>query len=92
MSESENTVALRVVAGFHGLSQNDIIHVDPDDEYYRNLMSIGLLAYAYPEDDPAAQATILATNEQGETTTLLGVRAARPKRKYGSSHGETDPE
>jgi len=77
---TDKTVALRAVVGFHALSQNDIIHVNPDDPHFAALLDGGFLAYAYPEDDPGAQATILNVNQQGDVTTVLGVRPARQRR------------
>lgn len=85
---TNETVALRATVSFHGLTQGDIIHVDPNDPHYAGLMEIGLLVYAYPEDDPQAQATILASNAAGETTTILGVRPARARR---SRRTDTEP-
>lgn len=93
MSE-EKTVALRAVVGFHGLTQNQIIHVDPADPHYAGLLDGGFLTYAYPEDDPAAQATILQVDSDGEETTILGVRPARARRRRSGedSDGTPDPE
>jgi hypothetical protein len=93
MSEPK-TVALRAVVGFHGLSQNDVIHVDPADPHYAGLLDGGFLAYAYPEDDPDAQATILQVDTRGEETTILGVRPARARRRRSEedSDGTPDPE
>lgn len=79
MSEAK-TVALRAVVGFHGVTQNEIIHADPTDPHYAGLLAGGFLAYAYPEDDPGAQATILNVNQSGDVTTVLGVTPARQRR------------
>jgi hypothetical protein len=87
----EKTIALRAVVSFHSLTENDIIHVHPDDEHYLSLMEIGLLVPAYPEDDPKAQATVLASNEQGETTTILGVRPARQRRSRRTDAAAVPP-
>ena len=87
---SEQTVAMRAVVSFHGLTKDDIIHVDPKDEYYQALHAGGFLAYAYPEDDPDAQATILNVNQQGETTTILGVRSAPSRRGRRGREAEPD--
>jgi hypothetical protein len=91
------TVALRAVVGFHALTQGEIIHVDPEDPHYVALLDGGFLAYAYPEDDPGAQATILQVNQQGDETTILGVRPARQRRTRRSEEveypdGATDSE
>lgn len=93
---TEKTVALRAVVGFHGVTQNDIIHADPEDPHFAGLLAGGFLAYAYPEDDPGAQATILNVNQTGDVTTVLGVAPARQRRtraeKAAGSDGEADPE
>lgn len=93
MSE-EKTVALAAVISFNGLTKDDIIHVDPQDPYYAGLLAGGFLAYAYPEDDPQAVATILNVNQHGEETTILGVRPARSKRRRAEedADGTPDPE
>jgi hypothetical protein len=95
----DRTVALRAVQGFHGLSKDDIIHVDPENPHFLALMDLGVLVYAYPEDDPAAQATVLQVSEQGDETTILGVRPARQRRlsrkdasPIEADDGEADPE
>jgi hypothetical protein len=89
---SDKTVALRAVVGFHGLSENDIIHVDPADEHYKALLDGGFLAYAYPEDDPKAQATILNVRQDGEVTSVLGVRPARARRGRSAEAVAEDPD
>lgn len=94
MSE-EKTVALRAVVGFHGVSQNEIIHANPYDPHYAGLLAGGFLTYAYPEDDPAVMATILQVNTAGEETTILGVRPARRRRRSEEVEypdGTPDPE
>lgn len=102
---TEKTVALRAVVGFHGVTQNDIIHADPEDPHFAGLLAGGFLAYAYPEDDPGAQATILNVNQTGDVTTVLGVAPARQRRTRSNPpsasedvsdkvvpDGEADPE
>lgn len=96
---TNETVALEVLVSYAGATKGQMLHVPvPVDEYYEALIAMGILASPGMESGQ-----VLATDEHGDETTVLGVMSvANPARRRGrppkvqpepeTADGEADPE
>lgn len=77
---NDETVALEVLVSFNGVTRGQTIHVPfPVDDYYQSLVDMGMLGGPGMESGQ-----VLATDEHGDETTVLGVMSvANPARRRG---------
>jgi hypothetical protein len=73
---SDETVALKVLVSYGAVTAGQTLHTPiPLSDYYLALIDMGLLSA--PETDGEESGQVLAVDERGDETSLLGVMPAR---------------